>query len=87
VDRATRRAKSVSAAIRASRPSAPTWGDVDPQLVIVSGEAIRFGRHLTDAIRQGFERQYPLSKPNLVVDWISDYWARGAAALAVQSFF
>jgi predicted NBD/HSP70 family sugar kinase len=60
---------------------------VDPELVIVSGEAVRFGQHLTDAIRQGFERQYPLPKPELVIDWHSDYWARGAAALAIQSFF
>lgn len=60
---------------------------VDPKLVIVSGEAIRFGSHLTDAVRQGFERQYPLTRPELVIDWHPDYWARGAAALAIQSFF
>lgn len=60
---------------------------VDPELVIVSGEAVRFGPHLTDAVRLGFERQYPLAKPELVIDWHPDYWARGAAALAIQSFF
>ncbi|WHO82742.1 ROK family transcriptional regulator [Rhizobium leguminosarum] len=60
---------------------------VDPELVIVSGEAVRFRPHFTDAIRRGFERQYPLSKPELVIDWHPDYWARGAAALAIQSFF
>lgn len=60
---------------------------VDPELVIVSGEAVRFGAHLTDAVRMGFERQYPLAKPELVIDWHPGYWARGAAALAIQSFF
>jgi predicted NBD/HSP70 family sugar kinase len=60
---------------------------VDPELVIVSGEAIRFGPALTDAIRLGFERQFPLTKPEFVMDWQSDYWTRGAAALVVQGFF
>jgi predicted NBD/HSP70 family sugar kinase len=60
---------------------------VDPELVIISGEAVRFGAPLTDAVRQGFERQYPLAKPELVIDWHPDYWARGAAALAIQSFY
>lgn len=60
---------------------------VDPELVIVSGEAIRFGAPLTDAIRIGFERQFPLTKPELTMDWQSDYWTRGAAALVVQGFF
>lgn len=60
---------------------------VDPELVIISGEAVRFGASLTGAARQGFERQYPLARPELVIDWHPDYWARGAAALATQSFF
>lgn len=60
---------------------------VDPALVIVSGEGVRFGAYFTDAIRRGFERFYPISAPELVIDWHRDYWARGAAALAIQSFF
>jgi predicted NBD/HSP70 family sugar kinase len=60
---------------------------IDPELVIVSGEAIRFGAPLTDAIRIGFERQFPLTKPEFTMDWQSDYWTRGAAALVVQGFF
>lgn len=60
---------------------------IDPELVVVSGEAIRFGPALTDAIRIGFERQFPLTKPELTMDWQSDYWTRGAASLVVQGFF
>lgn len=61
---------------------------LDPALVIVSGEALRFGPHLTDVLRNAFEDSYPFSaRPELVIDWHPDYWARGAAALAVQSFF
>lgn len=60
---------------------------VDPEIVIISGEAVRFGEPLTNAIRRGFEQQYPLAKPEVVIDWHPDYWARGAAALAIQSFY
>jgi len=60
---------------------------VDPELVIVSGEAIRFGAALTDAIRAGFERQFPLTKPELTMDWQSDYWTLDAAVLVVQGLF
>lgn len=60
---------------------------VDPELVIVSGEAVHFGAALTDAIRAGFSAQYTLAQPELVIDWHPDYWSRGAAALAIQSFF
>lgn len=63
---------------------------LSPALVIVSGEGMRARSHLEPRLRAAMERHVfpPLTGVELVVDpWDDTKWARGAAALALETFF
>jgi hypothetical protein len=38
-------------------------------------------------IREAMEKFTFMSKPEIIPDWVSNSWARGAAALATQNIF
>lgn len=60
---------------------------VDPEVVILGGEAIRFGRALVDPMTESIQA-YSFEAPTPVeIDWDNNVWSRGAAALAIQKFF
>lgn len=63
---------------------------LSPGLVIVSGEGMRARRHVEPPLRAALERHLfpPLAGVDLVVDqWDDTKWARGAAALVLETFF
>ncbi|MES2435767.1 MAG: ROK family transcriptional regulator [Pseudomonadota bacterium] len=60
---------------------------VDPDIIIVGGEGVRFGAHLRDPIAEAMRKLAFKSSPEIVFDWQHNSWPRGAAALAVQRFF
>ncbi|MBO9101221.1 ROK family transcriptional regulator [Rhizobium sp. K1/93] len=59
----------------------------DPEIIVVGGEAAQFGDALLNPIREAMEAYSFFSKPELVLDWVEQSWARGAAALATQNIF
>jgi predicted NBD/HSP70 family sugar kinase len=60
---------------------------LDPEVVIMGGEAMRFGPALTDAIQSSLQEFTWGELPEIAIDWTNDIWSRAAAALAIQSFF
>lgn len=60
---------------------------VDPAVVIVGGEAVRFGRALVDPLARAVRENSFGTPPPLEVDWGNNVWLRGAPALAIQKFF
>ncbi len=59
----------------------------DPEIIIVGGEAAVLGDALIAPIRSAMEARTFFSNPTLVLDWVPNSWARGAAALATQVVF
>lgn len=72
---------------RVGRHLADVVNMLDPDVIIVGGEAVQFGELLLGPIRETMERFCFFSKPELIPDWVSNSWARGAAALATQNIF
>lgn len=62
-------------------------GVVDPEVVVLGGEAMRFGRPLTDPLIAAYNAATGSAAAEITVDRDNDIWTRGAAALAIQSFF
>lgn len=60
---------------------------VDPEVVIVGGEAVRFGKALMDPLAKAVRENSFGTPPQLEVDWDNTVWLRGASALAIQKFF
>lgn len=61
---------------------------VDPEIIIVGGEAVTFGDFLLDPMRAALERHALWAPPPPIrPDWPDNSWARGAAALATQQLF
>lgn len=60
---------------------------MDPEVVILGEEAMRFGPALTDAIKSSLQEATLGELPEIAIDWTNDIWSRAAAALAIQSFF
>lgn len=63
---------------------------LSPALVIVSGEGMRARPHIEPRLRAAIERHVfpPLAGVDLVLDpWDDTKWARGAAALVLETFF
>ncbi|MBR2686869.1 MAG: ROK family transcriptional regulator [Aquamicrobium sp.] len=60
---------------------------VDPEVVVVGGEAVRFGKALIDPLARAVKENSFGSPPPLEVDWDNNVWLRGASALAIQKFF
>ena len=61
-----------------------------PELVIISGEGMRARAHLEAALRSAVADHVfpPLTGVELVIDpWDDTKWARGAAALVLETFF
>jgi predicted NBD/HSP70 family sugar kinase len=59
----------------------------DPEIIVVGGEAVQFGEALIGPIRNAMQEFAFFTRPDLVTDWVTSSWARGAAALATQSIF
>ena len=60
---------------------------VDPELVVVGGEAVAFGDHLLNPLRDSLAKHTLVAAPPVLPDWQPDSWERGAAALATQQLF
>lgn len=60
---------------------------VDPEVVIVGGEAIRFGSALIDPMTEVVKQFSFEVPPPIEIDWENNIWSRGASALAIQKFF
>ncbi|NEI48006.1 ROK family protein [Rhizobium leguminosarum] len=60
---------------------------VDPEVVIVGGEAIRFGKALIDPMIEAVKQYSFEVPPPIEIDWENNIWSRGASALAIQKFF
>lgn len=60
---------------------------VDPEVVVVGGEAVRFGKALFDPLARAVKENSFGTPPPLEVDWDNNVWLRGASALAIQKFF
>jgi predicted NBD/HSP70 family sugar kinase len=60
---------------------------IDPEVIIIGGEAVRFGSYLFDPVRECLDELSFAGAPPLVIDWQDNAWARGASALAIQHFF
>lgn len=60
---------------------------VDPDIILLCGEALRFGDFLIGPMKATVYDRTFLSKPEFVVEWQPNSWTRAAAALAVQRFF
>ncbi|WP_168879831.1 ROK family transcriptional regulator [Rhizobium sp. P28RR-XV] len=60
---------------------------LDPEIVVLGGEVMQLGSALPDALKSALIRFVPGKMPDIVIDQTNDIWSRGAAALAIQSFF
>lgn len=60
---------------------------IDPEVIIVGGEAVAFGDYLFDPMREALEKFCFWQSPKILPDWADDSWAQGAAALATQKIF
>jgi len=58
-----------------------------PEMIVIGGEAVRFGQHLFGPVRSVLKELCFAGEPPMVVDWQDNAWARGASALAIQHFF
>jgi predicted NBD/HSP70 family sugar kinase len=60
---------------------------VDPEIIIVGGEAVSFGDLLFDPMRKALEVYCFTPPPAIVPDERDNFWSAGAAALATQGLF
>lgn len=60
---------------------------VDPEVVIIGGESVRFGPTLIMPILEAVKAYSFAAPPPVEVDWENNVWSRGASALATQHFF
>jgi predicted NBD/HSP70 family sugar kinase len=60
---------------------------VDPEIIVVGGEAVSFGDLLFDPMRESLEINCFSPPPALVPDERDNFWSSGAAALATQGLF
>ncbi|MGY4617718.1 putative NBD/HSP70 family sugar kinase [Bradyrhizobium sp. USDA 4472] len=60
---------------------------IDPEVIVAGGEAVTFGDHLFEPMRNALKRHAMWVPPPITPDWADDSWARGAAALATQRLF
>ena len=60
---------------------------VDPEVVIIGGELVRFGPTLIMPILEAVKAYSFAAPPPVEVDWENNVWSRGASALATQHFF
>lgn len=60
---------------------------VDPEIIVVGGEAVSFGDHLFGPMREALAQRAFWAPPPIAPNWSDDGWARGAAALATQELF
>ena len=63
----------------------------NPELIIFSGEGVRYGEHLFGPMREALQR---MAMPGLIDDtqikidaWDDDAWARGAAGIVLEKLF
>jgi predicted NBD/HSP70 family sugar kinase len=66
---------------------APLIDLVDPGIVIVGGEGVRFGEGLRKPLIRTLRERCFRSHPEVVFAWEQTSWLRGAAALAAQRYF
>ena len=60
---------------------------IDPEVIVVGGEAVTFGDFLFDPMREALGRGMLAAAPPVTPDWIDNSWAQGAAALATRQIF
>jgi predicted NBD/HSP70 family sugar kinase len=60
---------------------------IDPEVVVLGGEAVKFGRHLFDPLVETVRALCFGAPPPLEIDWENNVWSIGASALATQHFF
>lgn len=60
---------------------------IDPELIVVGGEAVAFGEALFGPLRMALGEDTFRSPPPVLLDWEDDSWARGAVALVTQKLF
>ena len=60
---------------------------VDPEIIVLGGEAVTFGDHLLKPMRAVLAQHTLSPPPPVMPDWQADSWERGAAALATQQLF
>ena len=60
---------------------------IDPEVIVVGGEAVAYGDALFDPLRAALERYAFRKAPPVLPDWEDNSWARGAAALVTQKLF
>jgi predicted NBD/HSP70 family sugar kinase len=60
---------------------------LDPEVVVVGGEAVVFGDLLFDPMREALARGMLWTPPAITPDWVDNSWAQGAAALATRRIF
>jgi predicted NBD/HSP70 family sugar kinase/biotin operon repressor len=60
---------------------------VDPEVIVVGGEAVAFGDFLFDPMREALAEGVFWTPPPISPDWVDNSWAQGAAALATRQIF
>jgi predicted NBD/HSP70 family sugar kinase len=60
---------------------------VDPEVIVVGGEAVSFGDFLFNPMREALARGMLWKAPPITPDWVDNSWAQGAAALATHQIF
>lgn len=60
---------------------------IDPEVVVIGGEAVRFGSALIAPLANVVKETSFGALPPVEIDWDSEVWSRGASALAIQQFF
>jgi predicted NBD/HSP70 family sugar kinase len=60
---------------------------LDPEVIVVGGEAVAFGDLLFDPMREALKRGMLWTPPAITPDWVDNSWAQGAAALATRRIF
>ena len=60
---------------------------LDPEVIVVGGEAVAFGDLLFDPMRKALKRGMLWTPPDITPDWVDNSWAQGAAALATRRIF
>ncbi|WP_411036542.1 ROK family protein [Shinella sp. BYT-45] len=60
---------------------------VDPEVIVVGGEAVAYGEALFEPLRAALSRYAFRTAPPVLPDWEDNSWARGAAALVTQKLF
>lgn len=61
---------------------------LDPEVIILGGESVRYGKAFSDAMQTQLDNDYyDDAAPTIVFDQSEFYWTAGAAAVAVQQLF